>query len=166
MIDEIFKDLGGYDLGRCVLDVGAGFGRTTRFLLSRGYVVYAVDIDPGVVQSLGAELREFVETGLLKIVHGDVEDLPFSDGECDSVVSVALLHHVRHVERALGEMLRVARRVVLVYDWTPQSAGVTNPHSEYELAAKMREALEAAAGLDFDVYIDRFWYRLRKVIKS
>lgn len=160
MMEEILRDLASLDLGDCVVDVGAGFGNATRHLLSRGLVVYAVDIDPAAVASLADTFRQFVEVGLLKVVHGDAESLPLPDNFCDSAVAVALLHHVKNPERALSEMLRVARRLAVAYDWTPESAGLTNPHSPGELAHKMDAALKAAARLGFQVETHRLWYRV------
>jgi Methylase involved in ubiquinone/menaquinone biosynthesis len=162
MHDEIFADLAALDLGETVAEIGAGHGATTRWLLARGHRVCAVDIDPSAVSYLKTALRHFLYVGLLKVVHAPAEALPLTDGECDSAVSVAALHHIRQVEQALSEMERVARRVVVIYDWTPQSAGFTNPHSSQELEAKMQEALATAQRRGYQVSIHRLWYRLLK----
>jgi len=46
-------------------------------------------------------------------------------------------------------MERVARRLVAIYDWTPESAGYTNPHSPQELEEKMQTALATAQRLGY-----------------
>ncbi|RFA94465.1 class I SAM-dependent methyltransferase [Pyrobaculum aerophilum] len=162
MWTEIFKDLDAFELGESALDVGAGFGNTTRYLLARGLRVCAVDIDPGAVAYIKSLFKEFVKSGLLKVLLAPAESLPFADGECDSVISVAAVHHFRDIEVALREMVRVAKRLVAIYDWTPEAGGVTNPHSPQELEAKMRAAVDAAVKLGFDIKITRYWYRLVK----
>lgn len=157
---EIFHDLDGFDLGETALDVGAGWGTATRYLLARGVRVCAVDIDPGAVTYLKSLFKEYVKSGLLKVFLAPAESLPFGDGECDSVVSVAAVHHFKDVASALREMARVARKLVVVYDWTPEAGGVTNPHSPRELEVKMKAAIDAAVNLGFDVKTTQYWYRL------
>lgn len=163
MHDEIFADLTGLDLGEAVAEIGAGYGTTTHRLLARGHRVCAIDIDPAAVSHLKTAFRHFVEAGLLKVIHAPAEALPLGDGECDSAVSVAALHHIRHVEQALREMERVARRLVAIYDWTPESAGYTNPHSPQELRQKMEEALSVAQHLGYQISRRKLWYRLLKI---
>ncbi|ABL88461.1 Methyltransferase type 11 [Pyrobaculum islandicum DSM 4184] len=162
MIEEIVKDLEDFDLGHTVVEVGAGYGNTTLLLLRRGLEVCAIDIDPGAISYLRSAFRDFVKAGLLKAILAPAESLPFRDGECDSAVSVAALHHIKNVAAALKEMERVAKRLVVVYDWTPESAGVTNPHSAWELEKKMREAVAVAEALGYTLVRESLWYRLTK----
>jgi ubiquinone/menaquinone biosynthesis C-methylase UbiE len=163
MHDEIFADLAGLDLGEAVAEIGAGHGTTTHWLLARGHRVCAIDIDPVAVAHLKTAFRHFVEAGLLKVIHAPAEAIPLPDRHCDSAVSVAALHHIRHAEQALREMARIAIRLVAVYDWTPESAGITNPHSPQELRQKMEEALSVAQHLGYQISRRRLWYRLLKI---
>jgi ubiquinone/menaquinone biosynthesis C-methylase UbiE len=162
MIEEIFQDLDALDLGRSVVDVGAGFGASTEYLLRRGVRVCAVDVDPGAVTSLRSRFRQFVEIGMLRLDLAPAEALPYRDAACDSAISVVALHHFKDVRRALLEMERVARRLVVVYDWAPGAGGVINPHSPEELRQKMETAVEIAKTLGFEYTARRLWYRLLK----
>ncbi len=162
MYDEIFADLADLDLGEAVTEIGAGHGTITRWLLARGHRVCAIDIDPAAVAHLKTAFRHFVETGLLKTIHAPAEAIPLPDRHCDSTISVAALHHIRHVEQALREMERIAKRLIAIYDWTPESAWVTNPHTPQELEQKMQEALLAAQRLGYQITRRRLWYRLLK----
>jgi SAM-dependent methyltransferases len=163
MHDEIFADLAGLDLGEAVAEIGAGYGTTTHWLLTRGHRICAVDIDPSAVSYLKSAFRHFIDAGLLRVIYAPAEALPLGDGECDSAVSVAALHHIRYVEQALREMERVARQLVAIYDWTPESAGYTNPHSPQELIQKMEEALSIAQHLGYQISRRRLWYRQLKI---
>jgi len=163
MHDEIFADLATLELGEVVAEIGAGYGTTTQWLLARGHRVCAVDIDPAAVAHLKTALRHFVEAGLLRIIHAPAEAIPLPDSHCDSAVSVAALHHIRHVEQALREMERIAKRLIAVYDWTPESAGVTNPHNPQELEEKMQEALAVAQRLGYQITRRWLWYKLLKI---
>jgi len=95
-----------------VLDVGCGTGRTYEALMRRsalrphGYV--GLDVDPGAVMSArgrypSADLRE-----------GDALSLPFADGAFGAVVCTDVLQHLPELDRAMGEMLRVARAHVFI----------------------------------------------------
>ena len=46
----------------------------------------------------------------------DAKALPFGDGEIEAVVSNSIVHHIPAPTHALGEMVRVAKRVVFVRD--------------------------------------------------
>lgn len=162
MLDEVFADLDSLDLGQSVADVGAGFGHSTRYLLSRGLRVCAVDVDPSTISWLRSAFKDFVEVGMLRLVHAPAEEIPLRDGECDSAVSIMALHHFKDVERALKEMARVAKKQVVIYDWAPSTGGVTNPHSPRELKAKMEEAVRIAKRLGFEVTYAEAWYKLAK----
>ena len=47
-------------------------------------------------------------------VHSTARDLPFADNEFDTACAIEVLEHVPDPERTLAEMVRVARRHVLV----------------------------------------------------
>lgn len=54
------------------LDLGAGAGRDTRYLLARGFQVTAVDASPHAVSALGA-----IQAEHLRVVHSAFEDFAF-----------------------------------------------------------------------------------------
>src|SRR5262245_14096450 len=83
------RRLAGYDLGNDLLEIGPGYGATTRALA--GYVprVTALEVDRGYADRLRDELA-----GQATIVHGDGADMPFGDDHFSSVVCFTMLHHV------------------------------------------------------------------------
>jgi SAM-dependent methyltransferase len=94
-----------------VLDVGTGTGRAVRGLQEAGF--RAVGVEP---------VRELIEAGVRlgtdahALVRGDGARLPFRDGSFDAVCEFGVLHHVRDPRPLVREMLRVARKVVLLSD--------------------------------------------------
>lgn len=90
-----------------LLDTGCGPGHFLKHLRSQGHAGRLVGLD----QSAGmiAQLPESVEG-----VVGDVQQLPFADGEFDWVVARHMLYHVEDIPRALSELLRVARQGLLI----------------------------------------------------
>jgi SAM-dependent methyltransferase len=85
-----------------VLEVGGGPGEVSeRIARELGAEVVMVDISPRM-----AELAR--EKGVDARV-GDVQDLPFADGEFDCAVAAWMLYHVPELDRALAELRRILR---------------------------------------------------------
>ena len=87
---------------RRVLEVGSGTGafadRVARELAAE---VSAVDVSPRMVEvarELGVSARV-----------GDVQSLPFDDGDFDCVAALWVLHHVTDLDRGLAEIARCLR---------------------------------------------------------
>jgi ubiquinone/menaquinone biosynthesis C-methylase UbiE len=98
---------------RSLLDIGSGTGRL---------LLAAKEVNPDM-EVLGIEpsdaLRQRGYTkGLLptELVEGDAQDLAFGDESFDVVSELAALHHIPDPTRAVSEMLRVARRAIIIID--------------------------------------------------
>ncbi|GLZ47079.1 methyltransferase type 11 [Actinomycetospora sp. NBRC 106375] len=89
-----------------VLEIGPGFGATTRVIAPRVRALTAVEIDEASVRGLRAEFGERVD-----IVHGDATALPFDDGRFSAVVCFTMLHHVP-TPAAQDALFAEARRVL------------------------------------------------------
>lgn len=90
-----------------VLEIGPGYGVTTRWLLERGGRLTAVEVDPGLAAGLRADLGDRVD-----VRTGDGADLEFPDGSFDAVVCFTMLHHVpspQQQDRLFAEARRVLR---------------------------------------------------------
>ena len=99
--------LEGLKLGDDVLEIGPGFGATTRVLADRVPRLTSLEIDESSVRGLRAEFGERVE-----IVHGDGTAMPFPDGRFSAVVCFTMLHHVpcaQLQDRLFAEVRRVLR---------------------------------------------------------
>jgi SAM-dependent methyltransferase len=87
---------------RRVLEVGCGEGELAeRVSRELGCDVLALDQSERMVELTRAR-------GVHAVV-GDVQALPFADGEFDCAVAAWMLYHVPDVVRALGELARVLR---------------------------------------------------------
>jgi len=88
--------------GLRLTEIGAGFGRLAD--LYGGYQ-QVILLDPA--RSLLLEARERLgQDERFLYVRGNVDNLPFVDGACDTLVIVRVMHHLTEVPRALGEMAR------------------------------------------------------------
>jgi SAM-dependent methyltransferase len=97
-----------------VLEIGSGTGRALLHLKEIAKPAGSVlGIEPS------SELREEgYRKGLRpeELIDGDALDLKFGDKEFDLVYEFASLHHISDPSRAISEMLRVARKAILISD--------------------------------------------------
>ena len=96
------------------LELGCCFGFLSLRLAAAGHRVTALDLCPGTAALLAAVAPAL---GLrLSAVTGDAQAVPMADGCADTVFAVHLLEHLPPGadERVLAEMLRLARRRVVV----------------------------------------------------
>lgn len=87
---------------RRVLEVGCGWGEfAERLARELGADVVAIDLSPRMVElarARGVDAR-----------FGDVQQVPFADGEFDCAVANWMLYHVPDTDRGLAELARVLR---------------------------------------------------------
>lgn len=88
-----------------VVDLGAGLGLHTRFLLERGIDVTAVD--HVLTDSLADILR--AHPGRSRFIRSDLAALPFADGQIQAIWVCHCLEHMENPLAALREWRRVLR---------------------------------------------------------
>ena len=100
------------------LDVGTGTALIPIAMCTRAPSLAMVGVD--LAEHMLAIARKNVErAGLasrITLQKIDAKSLPFGDGEFEAVVSNSIIHHIPDPTHALGEMVRVAKRVVFVRD--------------------------------------------------
>ncbi len=99
--------LRGVELGEDVLEIGPGFGATTRVLARRDGRLSVLELEQDYCKRLRRMLPERVT-----IEHGDATRMPFPDGRFSAVVCFTMLHHLPSAElqdRLLAESARVLR---------------------------------------------------------
>lgn len=102
-VEEILKNI----RGGSVLEVGCGKALLSNKIESSGYEVKAIDIH------IDNEVRS--KYPKITFMNGNVENLPFKEGEFDTVVCTHTLEHVQNLTRAIFELRRVAKkRLILV----------------------------------------------------
>jgi ubiquinone/menaquinone biosynthesis C-methylase UbiE len=97
----------GVELGDDVLELGPGFGATTRVLAERLGRLSVLELDPGYCRRLREQLG-----GSVEVTEGDATRLPYPDGRFSAVLCFTMLHHIPTVpqqDRAFAEVARVLR---------------------------------------------------------
>jgi len=150
------------------LDVGTGTALIPIAMCTRAPNLEMVGVD--LAEHMLDLARKNVErAGLaarISLKKIDAKALPFADGEIEAVVSNSIVHHIPEPAHALGEMIRVAERVVFVRDLVrPESAaevkrlvalhgGEPSSHAPADVAMHARQvglldaSLRAALTLD------------------
>jgi ubiquinone/menaquinone biosynthesis C-methylase UbiE len=99
---------------RTVLDIGAGTGRAILHLMKN-----MPDLSVRGVEPVAARIDQAVQTKGIPggvIVQGVGEALPFGNASFDVVCAFGMLHHVTNPDAVVSEMLRVARKAVIIID--------------------------------------------------
>ncbi len=81
--------LEGVELGPRVLEVGPGFGATTRVLVKRLGRLDVLELDKRYCQRLKVQLGRRVQ-----VEQGDATSMPYADGEFSAVICFTMLHHI------------------------------------------------------------------------
>jgi SAM-dependent methyltransferase len=105
--DLIPWGLESVELGEDVLEIGPGFGATTRLLAPRVARLSVLELSERYCAKLRAELGDTVA-----VSQGDATAMPYADGRFSSVVCFTMLHHIDPPElqdRAFAEIARVLR---------------------------------------------------------
>ena len=106
--------------GQSVVDVGCGTGVVAITAARKGATVSAIDLTPQLLER-ARENAQIAAVGI-DFREGDVEQLPFSDGEFDVVLSQFAHIFAPRPEVAIAEMLRVLKPggTIAFSTWPPQ----------------------------------------------
>jgi ubiquinone/menaquinone biosynthesis C-methylase UbiE len=99
--------LEGVELGDDLLEVGPGFGASTRLLVNMPGHLTVVELEERYCNRLRDELGDAVT-----VVQGDATGLPFDDARFSAVVCFTMLHHIpvpEERQQALAAVARVLR---------------------------------------------------------
>ncbi len=133
------------------LDVGCGPGFVMQEL-SPYLEVQGLDSDPDMVAAC--------KTRSLKATLGRAEDLPFEDGSFDIAYCSFLLLWVKHPERVIEEMKRVARNWIVCLAEPDYGARIDFPNELSPLRGLIAEGMIKGGG---DPFIGR---KLRSIFRS
>ncbi len=111
------RDIGRLRTGDRILDLGAGTGRFSKLAAELGAVV-AADASLDM-------LAQSRDKGSFDRVRADAHALPFRSDAFDATLLVMVLHQLVDIPRALREVARVSRRVVIATsDMSTRSLGI------------------------------------------
>jgi len=152
---ESFRDY--VKRGGSVLDIGCGNGRAYQLFRGLAIEYEGIDVSERLIERAKAQVADLLASFRV----GSVLDLPYEDTTFDTVLAVAVLHHIpsrRYRRRALGEVFRVLKPGghLLMTNWNTFNYGFLIRHPRNAL-----EMLLPRRGLDFrDILVP--WKKGRK----
>jgi ubiquinone/menaquinone biosynthesis C-methylase UbiE len=105
--DRILNLVAGGRNGLDALDVGCGTGFLSLELAARGHKVTGIDFAPEMLAL--AKDKAATAGAAIRFEHADADNLPFTAGSFDLVISRHVLWTLPHPEAAIDEWLRVLR---------------------------------------------------------
>jgi SAM-dependent methyltransferase len=123
-----------------ILDVATGGGHVARRLREEGAQVVTADASPGMQPDVVTR----------------AEHLPFADGSFDVVVTRIAAHHFDDLGQAVGEMVRVSNRVLVIEDMLyrteeeQEAEKLRDPTHVRSLSAEEWRDLIVGAGLEIE----------------
>lgn len=94
-----------------VLELGCGAGYALKLLAKKSAVVEVVgmDLSKSIIGSAKRRNKDAIKRGKVKLVHGDVRDLPFEDQLFTKVISIHSVYFWGELPRTIREMYRVLK---------------------------------------------------------
>jgi len=109
-IKKMIGMLGGISDSQTVLDIGAGYGGSARYISrEHGASVHCLNISETQNDTNRYMNRQQGLSDLIMVTHGSFEDIPEGDGTMDVVWCQDSILHSDHREKALAEVFRVLK---------------------------------------------------------
>lgn len=111
--------------GNSICDVGCGTG---------ALLTHIRDAHPGLTRLVGVDfvVDDAADIAGVEYVAAKIENLPFADGEFDTVVCTHVIEHVLEYAKAIAELRRIARRrLIIVVPREREYRYSFNPHFNF-----------------------------------
>jgi len=143
VIDYLKKNLGSLTPFSTVLEVGCGFGRITKLLLSNFPNIHeylAIDLSPDQIENAKEFTRPVIETrkdNPLNFIVSDIQSFQ-NQRKYDLVIASEVLMHIlpSEIEKAMIKLVSMSNRHVVNIDWyekeKPRKRAPHNFIHEYE----------------------------------
>jgi len=140
-----------------VLEVGLGYGSTTRRLAKHCSHLVCVDIAPGAVRFAQATTED------TSPIRASALELPLCSNSMDFVISLGCLHHTGNMQVALQECLRVTKPggqlIVMLYNRYSYKRWITAPISTWRSRRAEWRGVGGSAGASAPRRVSWFWDR-------
>lgn len=97
-----------------VIECGSGTGKSSVYLALLGLNVYAMDLEPAMVEQIKQLSQAIVPTNAVEVLGGDISHIPFEDNFFSVAHSSGVLEHFNDdkIVQLINEQIRVADNIV------------------------------------------------------
>mgnify|MGYP003154594459 CR=1 FL=1 len=121
---EIFSVFGDNKI-ESILDCGAGTGVMHDICIEAGVDYQGMEITPKFV--------EYAEKNKIPMILGDIDNIPYENNTFDACLAFDVLNHLYDYRPAISEMIRVAKKAVIITFFKPSTERL------YYVSPEMRE---------------------------
>lgn len=154
----------GLAKGSSILEIGTGRGHMAAILAKKGLKFTSIDLDSEAQKAARVHLKAMRRhrSVILKIMNA--ERLRYKAGSFDDIISVNFMHHATRPARCLKEMIRVARRKIVIADINKRGQGImekvhrldSHGHEESKISFPEMKAMLGKAGMETSIYRDSY----------
>jgi ubiquinone/menaquinone biosynthesis C-methylase UbiE len=136
------------DAGATVADIGAGTGYFALPMARRVERVFAVDMQPEMLELLRAKLASPDAPRNVSLVQGAADRTTLAGASCNVALLANVWHELDDHAAVLRESARILkpRGTLAILDWRPDVDRPTGPPLEHRIAAEQVRSAAAAAG--------------------
>ena len=119
--------------GMTFADIGVGPGYfALPAALRTGATVYAVDIEPRMLERLRERAKDSAVFGQFEFMQGNACEVPLADGSADRTLCSFVLHEVSDLAAAVAELARITKTtgVVGLAEWEKRASESGPPESD------------------------------------
>jgi ubiquinone/menaquinone biosynthesis C-methylase UbiE len=138
-----------------VLDIGFGNGYLIRRLAKQNpQKIYGIDISPDMLKTTARKNRKNVESGKIKLLLADVQNLPFEDSSIDKAYTVNTIYFWQDIHLGFSEIKRVLKpnglflNVLYLEKWLDKLSIARYGFSKYTI--EQMEKLTVESGLKIE----------------
>ncbi len=148
-----------------ILDIGYGGGIVSRLVLRRFTKAkgYGIDISETSYQYASEYDKYFIDEGRLKLILGDVHDMPYEDRKFDLVVSNASYFFWEDISAAFKEIGRVMNKGA--YLWIPSGRQITDENYE-EMKANTKPPMHVYKDSEMIAFMDAAGIDAKKIMNE
>lgn len=108
LADNILSLLPTMDADLSLIDIGCGDGFLSINLAKYSKKIFFFDLSLNRLRNVRSN------TGQYGLINGDIKSLPFADNSFDFVICSEVLEHIHDYLKALDELVRIARRLIII----------------------------------------------------
>ena len=149
--------------GNNILDIGTGFGTVIKALINnKNMNITSIDPEMWRFGELKNTFLNEIYENRLKLLKTSIEETGFHDNQFSTSISLFSAHHFNNIIKAMNEIERITSKTIIIADWSPESSGISNPHSSEELQIPMDKVKNYASENNYKINNNKMWYIVYK----